>query len=186
MLKGYVRKHASSVYKCQKALMAKRWSKLKKEIESLFEPGLRLDLHCVDVNKSIDAKNGNLGEGLSMLSLGNSRVNLNQETIWNFPKDFKEPNFEKWPEENPWKYSVTEINVLIRDYIDTPKDKLLSQEFENDLFGLTKILLAADRRISIKKLLGYFKQNPDEYGLRVLNQRASNKSGSHILFKKSD
>ncbi|BCE02661.1 hypothetical protein [Marinicellulosiphila megalodicopiae] len=158
--------------------MAKRWSKLKKEIESLFEPELRLDLHCVDVNRSIDAKNGNSGEGLSMLSLGNYFVNLNQETIWNFPKDFKEPSFEKWPDGNPWKYSVSEINLLVRDYIDTPKDKLLNQEFEEDLFGLTKILLAADRRISMNKLQDYFKQNPNECGLKVLNQRASNKSSN--------
>ena len=155
--------------------MPKRWSKLKKEIESLFADGLNLDLHCIDVNRSIDSKNGNMGEGLSMLSLGNYKVNLNRQTIWNFPKDFKEPNWERWPEGNPWKYSVSEINVLVREYIDTPKGELLSKAFSNDIFGLTKILLAADRRISTSRLEEYFRMHPNQYGIKVLNQRISSK-----------
>ena len=131
--------------------MPKRWSKLKKEVESLFTEGLNLELHCIDVNRSIDSKNGNMGEGLSMLSLGNYIVNLNKETIWNFPKNFKEPNWEAWPEGNPWKYSVSEINALVRDYINTPKEELLNKNFPDDLFSLTKILLEADRRLSINR-----------------------------------
>jgi len=156
--------------------MPKRWSKLKKEIESLFVSGLNLDLHCIDVNRSIEAKNGNMGEGLSMLSLGNYKVNLDKETIWNFPKDFKNPNWELWPEGNPWKYSVSEINVLVREYIDTPKEKLLSKTFSDDLFGLTKILLAADRRISVERLEEYFNEHPNQFAAKVLAKRISNKS----------
>jgi len=82
--------------------MAKRWSKLKKEIESLFDDDLKLDIHCIDVNRSIDSKNGNMGEGTSLLSLGNYKVVLNKEVIWNFPRDFKENNWSRWPNGNPW------------------------------------------------------------------------------------
>ncbi len=155
--------------------MSKRWSKLKKEIESLFVDDLNLDLHCIDVNRSIESRNRNMGEGLSMLSLGNYIVNLNKETIWNFPKDFKDPDWEMWPEGNPWKYSVSEINVLVRHYIDTPKEELLNKRFPEDLFGLTKILLAADRRLSIKRLEEYFNEHPNQYASKILAQRISNK-----------
>jgi hypothetical protein len=164
--------------------MPKRWSKLKKEIESLFEEGLKLDLHCIDVNRSIDSRNGNLCECLSMLSLGNYKVNFNKVTIWNFPKDFKEPNWEQWPEGNPWKYSVSEINVLVREYIDTPKEELLNKIFKDDLFGLTEILLAADRRLSVKRLKEHFQVNPSENAIKILNQRISNK-GVHLTPKAS-
>ena len=156
--------------------MPKRWSKLKKEIESLFVEGLKLDVHCVDVYRSIDARNGNLGQGHSLLSIGNYFVNLEKETIWNFPKDFKEPDFERWPDGNPWRYSVSELNVLVREYIDTPKEELLTKKFETDLFGLTKILLAADRRISVSKLKDYFSKNADVCGEKVLEKRISNKA----------
>jgi len=164
--------------------MPKRWSKLKKEIESLFEEGLKLDLHCIDVNRSIDSRNGNLSEWLSMLSLGNYKVNFNKVTIWNFPKDFKETNWEQWPEGNTWKYSVSEINVLVREYIDTPKDELLNKIFKDYLFGLTEILLAADRRLSAKRLNEHFQVNSSENAIKISNQRISNK-GVHLTPKTS-
>jgi hypothetical protein len=156
--------------------MPKRWSKLKKEIESLFENELKLDLHCIDVSRSIDSRNGNMGEGISLLTLGNYKVNFNKKTIWNFPKDFKENNWKRWPDGNPWKYSVSEINVLVREYIDTPKEQLLKKPFDNDLFGITEILLAADRRISIQRIEEYFELNPSLNAQLILDQRVSNKS----------
>jgi len=41
---------------------------------------------------------------------------------------------------------------LIREYIDTPKDEILSKVFENDYWGLINILRAADRRIGGRRL----------------------------------
>jgi len=46
--------------------------------------------------------------------------------------------------------------VLVREYIDTPKLELLTKHFENDIFGLTNILLAGDKRLSLKRLDEYF------------------------------
>ena len=131
--------------------MAKRWSKLKKEIETLFDSNLQLRLHCTDMYRVIDVRWNNLGQGVSHQSLGNFRVLLGKEVLWCFPKDFM-TDFDLWPK-GAWSYSVTDINKLIREYIDTPRVELLKRDFENDCFQLTNILLVADRRLSIKKLI---------------------------------
>ena len=73
---------------------------------------------------------------------------------------------------------------MVREYIDTPKEELLNKVFKDDLFGLTKILLAADRRLSVKRLKEHFQVNPSENALKVLNQRISNK-GVHLTPKAS-
>jgi hypothetical protein len=54
---------------------------------------------------------------------------------------------------------VSAISNLIRDYINCPKEALL-EPFENDRWGLTDILRAADRRIGKRRLLEMNPENP--------------------------
>jgi hypothetical protein len=151
--------------------MAKRWSKLKKEIETLFDSNLQLRLHCTDMYRVIDVRWNNLGQGVSHQSLGNFRVLLGKEVLWCFPKYFM-TDFDLWPK-GAWSYSVTDINKLIREYIDTPRVELLKRDFENDCFQLTNILLVADRRLSIKKLIVHFSHIEDKSVKKILEERCS-------------
>ena len=86
-------------------------------------------------------------------------MKLGKEIIWDFPKDFplKDISFHLWNDK------AIDISDLIRTYIDTPLDELLSKSFEAEEFhfneenlhfnlGLTNLFIAADRRIGKDKL----------------------------------
>lgn len=60
------------------------------------------------------------------------------------------------------------ISNLIRDYIDTPVADILTRRFENDYWGLTDILRAADKRIGQRRL-------------EVLRSSIKNQSAQKIL-----
>jgi hypothetical protein len=62
-----------------------------------------------------------------------------KETIWDYPGDFEAHPYE-------WEEDVPDISVLIREYIDTPRNKVKSKIFENDKFGLVSVLRKYDRR----------------------------------------
>ena len=154
--------------------MSKRWSKLKKEIESLFVDGLPLSVHCTDMYRAVDSRKYNSGEGYSLQTLGNYRVVLGKQELWELPKDFITRNPESWPKDGPWSYSAKDINIVVRDYIDTPKNELLIKEFDNDIYGITRLFLAADRRISLSKLKDYFDKNRNDAAQGILEVRCSN------------
>jgi hypothetical protein len=79
---------------------------------------------------------------------------LGKEIIWEYPKDFINKPHPKRTDINwyPYGTDVPEISNLIREYIDTPKEELLSKCFENDCWGLINILRAADKRIGSRRL----------------------------------
>jgi len=130
----------------------KRFSKLKKRIESLFSPEINLRVYCT-VNPINNSFWGYCNPQYKIV--------LNKEVIFDFINDFRglrkpveEGNY--WAKEGGepiWYEDVSLISALIREYIDTPADKLFDHVFENDYFGLTDILKAADRRIGKKRLL---------------------------------
>ncbi len=166
--------------------MTKRWSKLKKEVESLFADDLNLKAHCSDMDRAIDARKYNSGEHLSFQSLGNFRVVLGKNELWNFPKDFVKANEpETWPDGRPYSYTASDINRVVREYIDTPKSELLSKQFNNDLFGITKLLLAADRRIAPEKLEAHFRVSNNERVAPIIEARLSNKSSKKDALKRA-
>ncbi|MCB1682307.1 MAG: hypothetical protein KDI65_10290 [Alphaproteobacteria bacterium] len=157
--------------------MAKRWSKLKKEIESLFFEGISLAVHCTDMRKAIESHKYNGGQHYSIQSIGVFKVVLGKRIIWNFPNDFIDSeNRETWPEQRPYSYNVSILNRIIRDYIDTPKNELFSKNFEQDVYGLTRLFLAADRRISIHKLKQYFIGIENHAVKAILSERTKSKT----------
>jgi hypothetical protein len=98
-------------------------------------------------------------------------VRLGKEDIWNFPKQFIH-NRTAYPDGgNQYSYGVSDINIILREYLDTPKDKLLEKEFERDYFGITNIIKAADRRIGLKKIIDHFKSSDQEFVLKVIEAR---------------
>lgn len=129
---------------------AKPFSKLKKQIESLFIPELKMQVNCISY--PIRSQYGSS-------SIPRFYVQLGKEIIWDFPKDFpiKDIHYHYWKED-------TGISNLIREYIDTPVLELLDKTFENEqiiiepqrcnfYLGLIDMFIAADRRIGKEKLM---------------------------------
>ena len=94
----------------------KRWSKLQKTIYNLFDPSLKLQIHC----NSYPIKSNWNGS----TTFPRYWITLEKEIIFDYPRFFKDKeDFKDYPfyEEK----GVSYISVLIRSYLDTPKDKLL-------------------------------------------------------------
>jgi len=116
----------------------KPFSKLKNQIENLFEPSLKIEFCC----NSYPMKTKT---GYAHNSIPRFYVKLNKEIIWDYPKDFKSEPYTEYAENNG-------ISALVREYIDTPVSELLSKKF-NDEYKLTDIFKAADRRLGKDSLL---------------------------------
>lgn len=145
--------------------MAKRWSKLKKLIEDLFAPGLPLQIHCTAIRTTPDNE-GSLAEVLGVF-----KVCLAKNVIWNFPRQFVNEETVYPDGGNQYSFGVRDLNELLRDYLDTPKNILLKKEFSRDFFGLTNILKAADRRLGLERLELHFKDCEQESLRNVLSTR---------------
>ena len=146
----------------------KPWSKLKKQLENLFVPELKIRFHC----NSFPIR----GQWGHHNSVPRYYLVLEKEIIWDFPANFeiKELHFGWWA-------SFNNISFLVREYIDTPVDDLLQQTFTNETlnidtdymgtdkgkkykvnYHLTELFIAADRRIGKEKLKEFatLKKNP--------------------------
>jgi len=121
----------------------KPFSKLKNQIENLFEPSLKIEFCC----NSYPMKTKT---GYAHNSIPRFYVKLNKEIIWDYPKDFKNEPYTEYAENG--------ISALVREYIDTPVSDLLSKKF-NDEYGLTDIFKAADRRLGKESLLWWGRVN---------------------------
>jgi hypothetical protein len=145
--------------------MAKRWSKLQKQVERLFAQKLSLRIQCTEIRTT--SKN----EGALAEVLGVFTVRLGKEEIWSFPKQF----IDYWTEYpdggNQYSFGVSDINIILREYLDTPKDELLEKEFKRDYFGITNILKAADRRIGLKRIVRHFEHSDQAFVQKVIEAR---------------
>lgn len=160
------------------------FNKLKKVIDNLFDEKLKMEFCCNSY--PIRGQWGNRN------SIPRYYVKIGKEIIWDFPKDFdmKELPFYYWAGNNY-------INELVRDYIDTPIEKLLKKKFKYDKNGfiiqylysshqdnfeieykLTELFIAADRRLGQEKLLKWANKINNPKVDRILEIRFSNCSYS--------
>lgn len=72
-------------------------------------------------------------------------ITLGKEIIWDYPKEFVSRGYldKEWP----YVTDISDISCVIREYLDTPRERLLSEPFEHDRWGIVNILRAADRRV---------------------------------------
>jgi len=98
-------------------------------------------------------------------------ITLDQEIIWDYPSDFKHKRYPKSTDIYPWRVEVSDISALIREYLDTPKDQLMSRHFENDYWGLINILRAADRRIGQRRLKALRSKTHNKAARKIIEQR---------------
>lgn len=132
-----------------------RFSQLKKLLkEIVFDPELGLDIRCTTYR----IENG--------AEIGRYWIVLNKETIWSYPARIEDQIALK--QSNP---DIREITVLLRGYLDTPKDQLLSAEFPQDRFGLIELLRAADRRIGKRRLVELKASSISSAALLLIKQR---------------
>lgn len=133
-----------------------RWSKLQKQLYELIAPGIRFQIQCRVERYSKDSRT----------KVPYYWITLGKETIWHYPKDFPHRSAH-FPHIN----DVSAISDLLRNYIDTPPGKLLTVSFANDLWGLTDILRAADRRIGSRQWLTLSQSVRNPAALKVLRAR---------------
>ena len=143
----------------------KRWSKLKKKLSELMVEGLPLQHHCTEIRRNWN------NDGALTTELGVFCVRLEKRIIWEFPKQFVTYSTSYPGGGNQYSYCVSDINGLIREYIDTAKNELLSHEFRRDYFGICDILRASDRRLSIKRLEEYFTNEKRSFVNEILASR---------------
>lgn len=140
------------------------WYKLKKKLKSVLAPSLDIFFNYSPLRKRTNR---------SEITLRFFQVKLNDEIIWQFPKDTSQTIDENFI------YGQTKINnqfiniefpiQSIIAYLNLPKNKLLNY---TDKAGLAEILKVCDKRISYNRLK---KLQLSEVGQKVFNKRFKNK-----------
>jgi hypothetical protein len=115
----------------------KRWSKLQKQLYNLVDPDLDFQLHC---------RLYRMKSQRGSTDLPRYWIALNGEVIWDYPR-----HGSARLKHYPYLTDISAISDLIREYIDTSSARLAETRFENDRWGLTDILKAADRRIGVRQ-----------------------------------
>lgn len=128
----------------------RRWSKLQKELYLLIDPKIDFQVHC-----SVYQMHSQMGS----VNLPRYWITLNKEIIFDYPKQFvnKDGLLSNLSSHGrnmgyPYNNDISDISRLIRDYIDTPADEIMTRHFPQDYWGMANILRAADRRIGIRRL----------------------------------
>lgn len=130
-----------------------RWSHLKKLLQDLFDPSLKLEVFCT-------VQRGEHG------AIGRYWFVLDGETIWDEPK-----NVSAILRAGESNLDATTMSSIMRLYIDTPKDNLLEISSSNDKWGLLDLLKVVDRRIGARRLLKLKEEITNELALRIIDMR---------------
>ena len=131
-----------------------RWSQLQSLIYNVWCDDLQLQIHCTGYPLSGSA------------SVGRYWITLGKQIIWDVPKDFPEER-----EKGTYNPVTSEITEVIRSYLDTPRDELMTRDFHEDRWGLVDILRAADRRLGTKSLEELARRSPSAPAAKVLAAR---------------
>ena len=101
------------------AKKTKPFSKLKKQIDNLFDPSLGIEFCC----NSFPMRSSR-GDN----SIPRFYLKMGKEIIWDYPKQFavKDINYGWWAGNNG-------ISELVRDYIDTPASELPDKVFAGEI-----------------------------------------------------
>lgn len=120
------------------------WSKLQKSLYLLVSDKVDFQIHCSVYR--MNSQHGNT-------DLPRYWITIGKEIVFDYPKQFT--NYER-NKCYPYETEISDISNCIREYIDCPVKLLPEKNFENDLWGLTDILKAVDKRLGKEKLNGYF------------------------------
>jgi len=149
--------------------MPKRWSKLKAQLAQVLVEDLNLRFQCTKIRKN------HRNEEALATTLGVFTVHLGKLLLWDFPKQFVTVETTYPDGYKYYSYTVSDLNQLLRDYLDTPRDHLLTREFGHDYFGLCHLLRAADRRLSQQRLGEFFDGQEPFFVRAILEARGTSR-----------
>lgn len=153
----------------------KKFSKLKKQIDGLFEPSLKMEMCCYAY--PIGGKHTWANRDIQRFC-----VKLDRKVIWDYPKDFEALKLDN----GIYTDINSGISALIREYIDTPLDGLLDKEFKSEHkeyfsyisrrksvidYQLTDLFKAADHRLGREKLMQWVDESKHPKTSMILNKR---------------
>lgn len=106
-------------------------------------------------------------------------ITLDKDIIFDYPKQFVcfdngrclIKNLKGQKMRYPYQTDISGISDLIREYIDTPRNELMSKHFESDCWGLVNILRAADRRIGKRRLEALKRKTDNQAARKIIEQR---------------
>jgi hypothetical protein len=151
------------------------WSKLRRQVYTILEPELNLQLYCTFYISDRDYKAG-------PFTSPRHWITLEKEIIWDFPSYFlewKHPNVPKTLKylesgHGLWGDFGSAPAQLMLEYLSTPVNQLLARVFSLDYWGLMNILRAGDRRIGQRRLRAFAEQlSPTEPAMKVIRRRFS-------------
>lgn len=149
-----------------------RWSKLQKELYLIIDPRINFQLHC-----SVYRMQSQWGS----TDLPRYWITLGKEIIFDYPKQFVNgdgliDNLSAQGKDMVYPYNckdICSISNLIRAYIDTPVDEIMTKHYDQDFWGLANILRAADRRIGLRRLETLRKRKGNLAAQKVILARRS-------------
>lgn len=149
-------------------MKSRPWSKLQRELYNLFSTDIHLQIHCTAYPMRSQSGGSTL--------LPRYWITLDKEIIWDYPRDYvvgtrAVRNYYGESLWYPYQSDVSDISNLLREYIDTPKEQILSKQFISDKWGLINILRAADRRIGARRLVRLRLKTHNVAALKVLAAR---------------
>ena len=115
----------------------KRWSKLQKQLYAVLDNKIDFQIHCSVYR--MDSNRGNTNIPRYWITLG-------KEILFDYPKQFLSL-LESQGNVYPYETDISSISCLLREYLETPQEKLFCSVFLQDQWGLIPLLKAADRRI---------------------------------------
>lgn len=146
-----------------------RWSKLQRQVYKIVDPTIKFQIQCRVY--AMDSQYGSV-------RLPRYWITLDRDIIWDYPGQFMAtplPGRAK-PADYPYGTDISAISELLREYIDTPRQELLTKRFENDYWGLINILRAADSRVGSRQWPKLVKKTHNGAALKVLEKRMSRKA----------
>lgn len=146
-----------------------RWSSLQRELYKIIDEKISFQIH-IAVDR-MDIFN----------SLTRYWITVGDETVFDYPKNFVQKTENGKIVTNlsgerllyPYETDVPRISRLIREYIDTPKELVFDKKFERDLWNLTDILKAADRRNGKRRLDKLKERTDNSAALKIIELRCS-------------
>ena len=152
----------------------KRWSSLQRELYKIVDESIDFQIHLSMYR--MDSQYGST-------ELPRYWITLGKEIIFDYPKQFVcfenghcfIKNLKGNKMRYPYQTDISDISDLIREYIDTPRSELLSKHFENDCWGLSNILKAADRRLGKRRLEALKRKTSNQAARKIIEKR----SGPH-------
>ena len=135
------------------------WSKLQKSLYSIISDRVNFQIHCSVYRMKSQRGNTDLPRYF---------ITIDKEIIFDYPKQF----FNREEIKNyPYETEISDISMCIREYIDCPVALLPEKKFDCDLWGITNILKAADKRIGKEKLQVYFSSSDNPAVKKILAKR---------------